>query len=149
LKAEHAGHVQHAVKKAQQRAEGLMHLASQEHDRALSEYQDVWELTKIVCNRPGKNWKSTGQGDQRGGPDRSPARTEEMIQRLAEQTAARLGLEDRWRRAHERIDELKNHGDQPAQVDPKLIEEIRRQAVSEHEQNGTKPRFSGSIGSCK
>jgi PAS domain S-box-containing protein len=135
LKTEHAGQLENAVKKEQQRGEGLLHLAQQEHATALSEYQDVWELTEQSLQQARKDLeehraKVAGSVDAAAlGQER-----EEMIQRLAEQTAARLGLEESLRRAHERIEELKSQLDQPAPPDHEHIEEIRHQVASEHEQ---------------
>ncbi len=135
LKAEHAGHVQNAVKKEQQRGEGLMHLAQQEHAQSLAEYQDVWELTEQNLQQARKELEEhKARTTNTIEADAARQEREEMIQRLAEQTAARLGLEESLRRAHERIDELKTRLGQPALPDHKHIEEVHRQAASEHEQ---------------
>lgn len=135
LKADHALELKEAVALEQQRGDELIQLAQQEQARAVAEYQSAWEASEEALQRAKTELDALrsrpAQPEENGAMVKD---REALIQRLAEQTAARLGLEESLSRAQERHRTMKDELDQAARQNPEQLEEIRRQAAAEHEQ---------------
>ncbi len=142
VRAEHAKKLHAAVAEEQKRGDELVELAQAEHAQTLSEYQSAWETSETALQQAKKELEELRQ---RTSPSEASVAArqerEELIRRLAEQTAAKLGLEESLRRAHEKVQGLKERLAQPRDLNPHQIEEIRRQAAAELEKKGHEDRI--------
>ncbi len=140
-RAEHAKHLQAAVAAEQQRGDELVELAQQEHAQTLAEYQSAWETSEAALQQAKNELEELrGRSTQPEASVAARQEREELIQRLAEQTAAKLGLEESLRRAHEKLQGLKERIAQPRDLNQHQVEEIRRQAAAELERKWNEDR---------
>ena len=132
VKAEHSSHVQNAVQEERQRGDDLMQLAQQEHAQALAEYQAAWESAEHALQQA-KNELADLRSRSTQPKENAAVRQErkELIHRLAEQTAARLGLEESLRRAQEKVEEWKTRLAKPPEPDQHKLDEIRNLAAAD------------------